>query len=138
MDDDLWNDVDLTLRSLNQENTSDLVLFPVRNLNHNLIHLGMKKNSQVCLYCHSNFKQPFLLGRYRNDCFVLWNVFHKTKQLSLWCPKKKCSSKLFAFSCHYLLFPVYHKSNLMIAISEYEPKCGTPSAVLFVCKRWVL
>ena len=80
----------------------------MKTLSHNLMHLGMKNIHQVCLNCRS------------------------IKQSSLQGPKQKRSLNLYACSCSI------SRSNLSIAISEYEQGFEAPVAVPFICKRWFL
>ena len=100
----------LILKSLNQESASDVFVFQLWILSHNLIHLIMKK--------------------YSSSLSLL--PFHKTKEPSLSCSKKKSSLKLLACSCSI------NWSNLLIAISEYEKEFGAHATVPFVCRRWFL
>ena len=104
----------LIQRPLNQENTSDLVLFSLWIWSHNLlINLGIKKKKK----------------KKKKSVSLSLLPFHKTKQSPL---KKKNSLKLSV--CSFTI----NRFNLLIAISEYEQEFGAPVAVLFVCKRWFL
>ena len=73
-----------------------------------------------------NFKsQPNTFKSEKHPSSIPLLPFHKTKQSSLYRPKKKRSLKSLACSCSV------NRSNLLIAISEHEQEFGAPVAVQF-------